>query len=91
MYLRKHPEDDNLSEEDLGKIVRPRSEGNEEFQKVSIRMQTYNSIIVGINAYFHRNRMELESLIEHKGMCTLWFTLSEADNYWLNTQSLSLP
>ena len=70
VYLRKNPEDDNLTEDYLRKILRPGSEGNEEFQKLFSHMQICNSNIVGSNAYFHRKIMELESLIECKGMHT---------------------
>ena len=71
LCLRKNLEDENLTEEDLRKILRLGLEGNEEFQKLISHMQTCNSNIVGRNDYFHAKRMELESLIECEGMCTL--------------------
>jgi ATP-dependent DNA helicase PIF1 len=45
-------------------------------------MQMYNSNITGSKAYFHKRRIELESLMESCGMPTMWFTLSCADNHW---------
>ena len=82
--LRKNPEYDHLNEENLRKMLLPGSEGNEKFQKLLNRMQTCNFNIAERNASFYRKRIELESFIEHKGMHTLWLTLSAAGNHWLD-------
>ena len=48
------------------------------------RMQTYNSNIVGSNTYFNTKRHKLEALITQKDPCTIWYTLSPADNHWVD-------
>ena len=47
-------------------------------------MQKFNTNIVGSNTYFDKRRKELEVLIQQEGLCTTWFTLSAANNYWLD-------
>eukprot|EP00978_Attheya_sp_CCMP212_P045446 scaffold346934_cov67-Attheya_sp.AAC.1 len=47
-------------------------------------MQKYNSNVTGSAAYFYKKRCELEALIDVKGMPTMWFTLSAADNHWVD-------
>ena len=79
--LKKNPEDYNLTEEDLRKSLRLGSEGNEELKKLIIRTQTHEASIFGSNVHFNRKRMELESLIECKGMHALWFVLLSSGNH----------
>ena len=47
-------------------------------------MQTYNLNIVGLNVYFYGERRKLETLIDQEDPCTIWYTLSAADNHWIN-------
>ena len=54
LCLKKNLEDEILTEEDLRKILRVGSEGNDEFQKLISRVQTCNSNIVRSDDYFHR-------------------------------------
>ena len=51
-------------------------------------MQTRNVNFMGSNDYFHMKRMDLESLIEHKGMITLWFDLLAAGNHYLDLNKM---
>ena len=51
-------------------------------------MQTYNSNIVGSNAYFNGKRCELEILLDQEDPCTIWYTLSAADNHWIDLHKL---
>ena len=51
-------------------------------------MQKFNANIAGSNAYFVKRRKELEALMEQEGMCTTWFTLSAADNHWLDLNKI---
>ena len=53
IYLKKHPEDNNLTEEALKIIL---NKGNEEFTKLLSRMQKFNANIVGSNAYFYKKK-----------------------------------
>ena len=78
MYLRKNPEDENLTKEALRSIL---NENGEDLEKLLSRMQKFNSNIVGSNAYFYKRRSELEGLMEQEGMPTTWFALSAADDY----------
>ena len=61
VYLKKNPEDENLTEEGLKSIL---NENGEELEKLLSRMQKFNTNIVGSNAYFYKRRSELESLME---------------------------
>ena len=85
IYLKKNPEDANLTENDLRNLVR---DNGEEFKKLTNRMQTFNANIVGSNAYFWNKKKELEALMDQEGMCTMWFTLSAADNHWVDLHRL---
>ena len=60
------------------------NENGDEFTMLLHRMQKFNSNIAGSNAYFYKRKIELEALIEQEGMPTSWFTLSAADNHWLD-------
>ena len=51
IYLKKHPEDNNLTEEALKSILH---KGNEEFIKLLSRMQKFNANIIGSNTYFYK-------------------------------------
>jgi hypothetical protein len=45
-------------------------------------MNAFNANILGSNAYFYKKKKELEAIMEAKGMSTVWFTFSAADNHW---------
>ena len=47
-------------------------------------MQKFNANISNSNSYFYKKYKELEALIQQEGLCTIWFTLSVADNHWLD-------
>ncbi len=79
VYLTKNPEDGNLSEAELRRIL---ESGGEELNSMLGRMQAYNGNINGSNAYFFGHKGNLEALMEQEGMSTMWFTLSAADNHW---------
>ena len=46
--------------------------------------------MLGSDAYFSNARKDLEALMEGKGMPTLWFTFSAADNYWTDLHEISV-
>ena len=79
VYLKKQPQDANLTVEELTKIVQ---ENGPEFKAILGRMNTYNSNINGSSAYLFQRRMELEALMQQEGFCTLWYSCSAAENYW---------
>ena len=56
---------------------------------VAGKMQMFTANILGSNAYFAKGRCELQSLMGEKGMPTMWFTLSAADNHWEDLHVLS--
>jgi len=41
--------------------------------------------------FFSKAKRELESLMQQKGMCTLWFTFSAADNHWRDFHTIANP
>ena len=47
--------------------------GGEELQKLSGRMQNFNTNVSGSNACFVKRRKESEALMEQEGMCASWF------------------
>ena len=51
-------------------------------------MQTYNSNIVDLNAYFYGKRRELETLMDQENPCKIWYTLSSAENHWTDLHKL---
>ena len=51
-------------------------------------MQSFNGNITGSNAYFWNKKKELEALMDQEGICTMWFTLSAADNHWVDLHRL---
>ena len=85
VFLRRNTKLENISEENLRRIV---STQGPEFEELISSMQLYNSNIVGSNAYFYKRRRELEALIEVKGIPTAWFTFSAADNHWCDLHDL---
>jgi hypothetical protein len=66
VYIKNHPDDANMSEAELGRIVYLPDRG--EFNKLLGRMQMYNANIIDSKHI--------------SGMPTMWFTLSCADNHW---------
>ncbi|MFM8622001.1 MAG: DUF6570 domain-containing protein, partial [Holophagaceae bacterium] len=61
----------------------------ERMRAVTSKMQMFSANIVGSDAYFSKKRRELESLMQEKGMPTLWFTFSAADNHWKDLHALA--
>ncbi|CAJ1945435.1 unnamed protein product [Cylindrotheca closterium] len=54
---------------------------------VMSKMQMYNGQVLGSDAYFFRNRKQLEALMQAEGMPTLWFTFMAADNHWFDVHA----
>ena len=81
----KNSEDDNLTQAQLKTAI---ENVGEELQKLSGRMQKIDANISGSNACFVKRRKESEALMEQEGMCTAWFSLSAADNHWLDLNKI---
>eukprot|EP00978_Attheya_sp_CCMP212_P041091 scaffold231316_cov51-Attheya_sp.AAC.1 len=82
VYLdNKTSEDANITEDELRLLVEKNDDG---LKQLISRMQKFNSNVTGSAAYFYKKRCELEALIDAKGMPTMWFTLSAADNHWVD-------
>jgi hypothetical protein len=85
VFLRNSPEVTAMTEEDLRAVIR---EGGEALDSLIGRMTAYNSNILGSPSYLSTTKMHLEELMEQAGMCTIWFTLSAADNHWVDLSQL---
>lgn len=76
-----------MSPSDISSVI---STGGEELQKLLGLMHSYNANVNGSPQYLFKKRKLLENLIEQKGICTEWFTLSMADNHWQDLHQLIL-
>ena len=69
----------NMTNEQLEEIVK----GNgQELRNMMQKMYTYAANVNGSPSYLYKERKRLEHLMSTKGMCSLWFTLTAADNHW---------
>jgi hypothetical protein len=83
IYLDRMSEDANITENKLGAFVK--EDHSDGLKLLMSWMRKFNSNITGSPAaYFYKKQAELEALIDAKGMPTMWFTLSAADNCWVN-------
>ena len=78
-WLQKHSEFGTMDASDMSVVI---NQGGEQLRKLLSSMQAYNANINGSPQYLYRKRKLLEQLIEQHGLCTMWFTLSMADNHW---------
>ena len=62
----------------------------EQMRALTGKMQMFSANITGSDAYFAKAKRELESLMQEKGMPTVWFTLSAADNHWKDLHKLAV-
>jgi ATP-dependent DNA helicase PIF1 len=87
VYISRSPVHSELSVEELKEIVRTKDYNM--LREITGRMQMYSSNLLGSDAYFYKNRKQLESLMQQKGMPTLWWTFSAADNHWIDLHALN--
>ena len=78
-WLNRNSEFANMDENEMKTVI---SQGGEDLRKLLGSMQSYNANINGSPQYLYQKRKLLENLIEQHGLCTMWFTLSMADNHW---------
>jgi hypothetical protein len=82
VYIDQNPQDAELTVDQINDFI---AEGNQDrLREITARMSMFARNILGSNAYLYSKRKELESLFEVKGMPTLWFTFSAADNQWFD-------
>ena len=81
VYLKKYPEDGNLTEEALQNTLCQRGE---ELENILGYMKTFNANDTSSNVCFYKRRKELEALIQQESIYSTWFTFSAADNHWLD-------
>ena len=84
-WLNKNSQFATMSPEEIDAIIRG---GGNELKEILSSMQSFNANINGSPQYLYKKRKLLESLIEQKGICTEWFTLSMADNHWRDLHEL---
>ena len=87
VYMDKNPEDVNLTADEIQTMIDNNDQNS--LQKIMSKMSVYCGNMLGSDAYFSNARKELESLMEGKGMPTLWFTFSAADNHWTDLHEIS--
>ena len=79
VYIKKCPQDSNMSVAQLKSIAR--SSDPEDISMFK-RIQRFGGTILGSDAYLYQRKKELLQLISQKGHPTVWFTLSLANFYW---------
>jgi len=77
LYIRIHPQDANLTVEELRE--RLNSEGKETFLK---SLRCHIDWMPGLTPFWERNRRQLVQMIDRLGSPHLFFTLSAADLHW---------
>ena len=77
VYVNRHPEDSNLTFENLRDMV-----GRLSAEQLIHRLHRYTANVQGSNSYWYQRYKELQTLIEQKGTPTFFFTVSSADTYW---------
>lgn len=77
IYLSRNPNDAALSMEELKSMLQ-----NGNIKQLVGRMYAYTSNIVGSDSYWSKKRKELEATMQQKGVGTVFFTFSFADNHW---------
>ena len=87
VYWKKNPEQANMSQEEIQKILDDKDE--EKIRSIMSGLSMYSGNILGSDAYFSRARKELEAMFDCLGMPTCWFTFSMADNHWYDLHKLS--
>lgn len=78
-WLSRHTEYSTMNDNEIGIVI---NSGGERLQQLLGSMQSFNANINGSPQYLYKKRQMLENLIEQRGMCTMWYTLSMADNHW---------
>ena len=78
-WLSKNSDYSTMTETDIADLIKG---GGEPLKQLLSSMQSFNANVNGSPQYLYKKRKLLENLIEQKGICSLWFTLSMADNHW---------
>lgn len=83
VYLQQHPEDANLTVDDLRAMV-----NNLSADQLMKLIQRYTAKIQGSSQYWFQRHLELRALLDQKGPPTFFWTVSSADNYWPELHNL---
>ena len=84
-WLGRNDKFANLTNDELLEMINRRGES---YHELLGSMQSFNANINGSPQYLFGKRKLLETLIDQKGMPTMWFTLSMADNHWKDLHSM---
>jgi hypothetical protein len=85
VWIQKHSKFSLMSEDELTSVL---NAGGSELNELLGSMQSFNANLPGSNQYLFQKRILLEKLCEQHGLCTVWFTLSMADNHWDDLHSM---
>ena len=83
VYLQQHPEDANLTVENMKEMVDQLS--SEQLMK---RLQRYAAKVQGTSQYWFQRYLELRALLDQKGPPTFFWTVSAADCHWPELHNL---
>ena len=83
VFIKQNPGDSHLTIDQLREMASNNS--STVFMK---KLSRYVGNITGSNAYWHKKRDELKSIITTKGAPTIFFTFSSADMHWPELHSL---
>ena len=85
IYLKQHPNDANLTVDDLRSMV-----GSMPAAQLIQRLQRYAAKVQGSSTYWFQRYLELRALLDDKGPPTFFWTVSSADNYWPEMHNLMM-
>ena len=83
VFIKQNPGDAHLTIEQLHEM-----RSNNDSTNFMTKLSRYVGNITGSNAYWHKRRDELKSIITTKGVPTIFFTFSSADMHWPELHSL---
>ena len=83
VFIKQNPGDAHLTIEQL-----PEMRSKNDSTSFMTKLSRYVGNITGSNAYWHKRRDELKSIITTKGVPTIFFTFSSADMHWPELHSL---
>lgn len=83
VFIKQNPGDAHLTIEQLHEM-----RSNNDSTNFMTKLSRYVANITGSNAYWHKRRDELKSIITTKGVPTIFFTFSSADMHWPELHSL---
>ena len=80
-YIKQHPCDAGLTVEQLQEMI-----GTMNSTQLMNRLQRYATKLLGSRQYWYTRYQELKALLEQKGAATFFWTVSSADNYYIESE-----